>query len=35
MDRTGSGSCPLAACGVIGIEPSDSEMDLMEVICEN
>ena len=35
MDRTGSGSCPVAACGISGIEPSDNKMDLMEVICES
>jgi hypothetical protein len=35
VDRTGSGSCPVTACGSSGIEPSDSKMDLMEVICEN
>ena len=35
MDRTGSGSCPVAACLISGIEPSDSKVDLMGVICEN
>ena len=35
MDRTGSGSCPVAACGISGIEPSDSKMNLMAVICES
>ena len=35
MDRTGSGSCPVAGCGISGTEPSDSMLDLMEVICGN
>jgi len=35
VDRTGSGSCPVAACGINGIESSDSKMELTEVICEN
>ena len=25
----------MAACGISGIEPLDSKMDLMEVNCEN
>jgi hypothetical protein len=35
VDRTGSGSCPVAGCGISGIEPSGIKMDLMEVICWN
>ena len=42
MDRTGSGSCPMAGFGTISVDPLCSvarelisEMDLMEIGCED
>jgi hypothetical protein len=31
VDGTGSGSCPVAGCGISGVEPSGSALNVREV----